>query len=144
MSTFEFLGQEFEYAAESPYETYAWLEFCDVMAADEDVDAREANAAALRMALASVAKSDRARFQRLCRKENPPIRDFMEIAQGWAREATGRPTPLPSGSSDGHSSTPEPSAPKRAASVSSRPAPVEPRVPARTVVAARRSGLISA
>jgi hypothetical protein len=144
MSTFEFLGQEFEYAVESPYDSYAWLEFCDVMASGDDVDAREANAAALRMALASVAKSDRARFQRLCRKENPPIREFMQIAQGWVQEATGRPTQLPSDSSDGHSDAPAPSAPKRVVSVSSHPAPVESRVPARTVVAARRSGLISA
>jgi hypothetical protein len=121
MSAFDFLGQEFEYAAESPYDSYAWLEFCDVMASGEDVDAREANAAALRMALASVAKSDRARFQRLCRKENPPIREFMQIAQGWVSAAAERPTGLPIDSVSGPSETEESSGSQPVASVTELP-----------------------
>lgn len=145
MSTFEFLGQEFSYAEESPYESYAWLEFCAVMAAGDEVDSREANAAARGMALASVAKSDLPRFLRLCRKENPPITEFMEIAQKWGSEVAERPTSQPTDSSDGQPSTPETSESKPVASVTSLPKQDEPqRISAVSIVAARKAGLIPA
>ena len=137
-ATFDYFGEEFEYAEEFPAFEYA--EFAEALADGEDSESARATGVALRFALGCVAEKDRARFRRLSRTKRAKAEDWMKVSAGWTTEETERPTGLPSDSSDGQPSIVEISESKPVASVTSLPEPQEkPRLvrPDRALAAAR-------
>jgi hypothetical protein len=120
MSTFTYFGEEFSYAEQFP--VFAYAEFCEVLSEDAASDSNAAMGAALRLAVASVAESDRKRFRVLSRKNNAKADDWLVVFRDWAADEAERPTQLPSASSAGPSGTEASSAPQPVASVTSLPA----------------------
>lgn len=125
MSTFDFHGETFTYADEFP--AFAHAEFCEAMDDGEEVTSTRSTAVTLRLALASIAESDRSRFRRLCRRVQPPAGEVMGIFGGLLAVLSERPTGQPADSSDGLSSTPQNSGQEPVASVTSLPERPAPR-----------------
>jgi hypothetical protein len=121
MSTFTYFGEEFTYAEEFP--TFAYAEFCEVLSEDAASDSNVAMGAALRLAVASVAESDRKRFRLLSRKNNAKADDWLVVFRDWTAAEADRPTQQPSDSSAGQSDTEDSSAPRPVASVTPLPRP---------------------
>jgi hypothetical protein len=117
VSTFTYFGEEFSYAEQFP--AFAYAEFCEVLSEDAASDSNAAMGAALRLAVASVAESDRKRFRVLSRKNNAKADDWLVVFRDWTAAETEHPTGRPSDSSDGQSSTEQTSESKPVALVTS-------------------------
>ena len=115
MSTFEMQGESFTYADSFP--AFAHAEFCEAMDDGETVNSTRSTAVTLRLALASVAESDRGRFRQHCRKVQPSAAEVMGVFSGLLEALSDRPTMLPADSSDGRESTEVNSEPEPVASV---------------------------
>lgn len=114
MATFDYFGEQLEYADEFP--AFEWAEFQEAMAEEEITDAR-ATGVALRLAVAFVAEKDRGRFRKLSRQNHAKVPDWLTVSRDWTAEAAERPTGEPTVSSDGLVSTPESSGSELVASV---------------------------
>lgn len=117
MSDVEFFGEVF---ALNPRESYEWamIEFADAAMGGADTDLLSGTAAVMSLLREAIAGGevtdahkqgkDWARFKATARKNKAQVRrDLMPLVFQIFTQATERPTGLPSGSSDGQSSTPE-------------------------------------